>query len=240
MTNDQTTVKERPILFRGELVRKILAGKKSQTRRPVKPQPRERGFISTGWCRCDDCGNDYKRAPKRCKCGCTLFKSNSKIISWEDCPFGAPGDRLWVKEGWRWYSRDRGCGVEGGLEYRADCGHRAVIIQDRIARDRFLSDVAKGLGNKWRHPNHMPRYASRLTLEITDVRVERLCSISEEDAQAEGYEAWDRDCDSGHTIGQSAAELFQESWDAIYAAKGYGWKDNPWCWVISFRKVDHD
>jgi hypothetical protein len=197
------TMRERPILMSGPMVRAILAGAKSQTRRVVKPQPKiVHGYIGE-WLVTEQ-----------------LFRDGRAGLR---CPFGQPGNsRLWVRETWL---KTTG----GTIWYRAD-GH----------------DIAKG---HWRPSIFMPRWACRLVLELTAVRVERVQDISEADAKAEGvplsngsatgqryYEAWgpDRKCVSHVT----ARLPFTALWDSINAKRGYSWASNPWVWVLTFRRLE--
>lgn len=123
------------------------------------------------------------------------------------CPFGQVGDRLWVRETWG--------PLEGGACYRAS-----------------ESPLCKPDGGKWFPSIHMPRWASRITLEITNIRVERVQDISEDDAMAEGS-PWE-DC------WVSYVQSFESIWDACYSARGLGWDTNPWVWVIDFKMVKVD
>lgn len=206
---------ERPILFRGPLVRAILEGRKTQTRRPVKPQPepgqeiRRRTHPLTDW----------------------WLVKNDRLNTWQGikCPYGQPGDRLWVREtwcparglascvSWKILMSPTGAALAPGIFYRAD----SESIYDR--RDEL----------RWRPSIHMPRHFSRLTLEITGVRAERLQDISEDDYIAEGVKR-----DALHGIGKSLPRAyFVNSWNATYGARGLGWDANPWVWVIEFRRL---
>lgn len=194
-------MKERPILFSAPMVRAILAGKKTQTRRVVKGKP-------LGWLS-DAVGfsPDFVTYPEN-----------------DACPYGQPGDRLWVREAWRAdVALDkyppRECAPNWPLWFEAD---GAAIRADRVANPR---------PGKLRPGMFMPRWASRITLEITDIRVARLQEISEEDARAEGAEPYPhpvhpaREC-LRHVDGFSAL------WESI---NGTGsWDANPWVWVIAF------
>lgn len=119
------------------------------------------------------------------------------------CPYGEKGDGLWVRETWGPY--------EGGVIYRCD-----------------ESPNCKPDGGAWKPSIFMPRWASRITLEITDVRLERLQEISELDARSEGVNPYS--C-------ETALEQFPKLWDSINAKRGYRWETNPWCWCISFNRV---
>lgn len=192
---------ERPILFNGEMVREILAGRKTQTRRPVRPGRR----VPDGWSGDVDM---WALGPDgRWDAGCrTDGGGSATMLRGVTCPFGAPGDTLWVRETWA------PAGVVGdGLEYRAD--------------------NADPLSGRWTPSIHMPRWASRLTLRVTDVRVECVQDISEEDAGREGF---NRD----QTVGgytepwRSARDKFADAWTGVYGADS--WDTNPWVWVVCF------
>jgi hypothetical protein len=217
-------MKERPILFSAPMVRAILAGTKTQTRRIVKPQPdtgtwkyvqpmhgRSPDGVKFGnWREWRVVGEDYPDCEKD-----SFF-----------CPYGELGDRLWVKETW---SMPGGC-----LRYRADC-------------ERANGDVWA-----WAPSIHMRRVHSRIILNITDVRVERLQDISYEDALAEGAMDAAAFCESGEIakvtseIGETAEDTArrlrwpQRDYEAIWTRiNGPGsWDANPWVWVINFRRVE--
>jgi len=167
--------REHPILFSAAMIRAILAGTKTQTRRVIKPQP-------SGM-------DDHRRY--------------LSVLSDVYQKYGRPGDLLWVRETWG--------PCEGGFCYRAD-----------------ESDGAKPDDGRWHSARFMPRFASRITLETTDVRVERVRDISEGDAMCEGAEAG---------LDVTATDRFARLWDLINAKRGYGWDANPWVWVISFKRV---
>lgn len=210
-------MKERPIIFKAAMVQAILEGRKSQTRRVVKPQP----------------------PPRAC-----AYVSDAKEMCWihptiKDhrltCPYGAPGDRLWAKEAFA-PSLDK-----NGIVYRAD---------------------DESLEVKWKPSIYMPRAASRITLEITNVRVERVQDISEADAEKEGltFQQIGKDpfqpniCRTCHEhrnrhVGTCACCFggmgtlfdnrtyrggFKFLWDSIHKN---GWEANPWVWVLEFKKL---
>lgn len=199
-------MKERPIIFSGEMVRAILNGRKTQTRRVVKDQFRKipHGVVSR---RSDDWVHTYS----------TEFRLYLDVIK---CPYGVPGDRLWVRETHIQYA-------DGRCIYKAD--HNDLD--------------AAGLGGMyggWRPSIHMPRSASRLLLEVTDVRVERVQDISEEDAKTEGVAsvgACFRNYSAPDMPFEFARTSFFTLWDSINAERGYGWDANPWVWVVEFKVV---
>lgn len=176
-------MKNHPILFSAPMVRAILDGSKTQTRRAIKPQPR----VLAGELLCwrDDA------------------MTNEELVV--RCPYGAPGDRLWVRETW--------APLTTGYAYRAD------TIWNAPPADR------------WRPSIHMPRLASRITLQITGVRVQRLQEISESDAISEGIG------ESGYqdVFGGNAVAHYHRLWNVI---NGIGsWEENPWVWVVEFKRV---
>lgn len=249
-------MKEGPILFSAPMVRAILEGRKTQTRRVVKPQLRAdtTGFLTglegdllTHW---PINGGDY----------------TGPGIS---CPYGQPGDRLWVRESWQYANwTEEG---EPYIRYAAD-GAQELFDVGQIPDDWFdrLEGIWAGLSTpenyeidnraadrRWRPSIHMPRWASRISLEITDVRVERLQDLSEADAIAEGVDPargvlGDDDMMvpaimSAHDMGNldkpmmpAAIARFVLLWDSING-KNPGvtnWNANPWVWVVSFRRLD--
>lgn len=190
-----TTTKERPILFSGPMVRAILDGRKTQTRRVVKPQPCQQ-MVPVDF---------------------TLDQSSRR---WSDrqslwnCPYGRPGDRLWVREAWaadRCYDHLKPCEIpEGSTIHRGE-------------------EIVSGWHKK-RPSIHMPRWASRIDLEVTGVRVERLQDISERDAKSEGV--WPLPPNPPIRGHQRA---FKALWGHINGSDS--WAKNPWVWVVEFRRI---
>jgi len=163
------------------------------------------------------------------------------------CPYGQPGDRLWVRETWcRWYGGMRngadtanGCEPSGtcGVTYLVDMARKRVenAYWDRIRGHSVLAGFESSHA-KWRPSIHMPRWASRLTLEVTEVRVQRLQEISDADVQAEGVSV--DGTPKALSPESRRATAWRWLWDSINGRrKGCSWSDNPWVWVISFRKV---
>ncbi|HBP4592616.1 TPA: hypothetical protein L5618_004877 [Pseudomonas aeruginosa] len=217
-------MKERPILFTGPMVRAILEGRKTVTRRVVKPQPDFLGSMV-------DPNTPFK----------TLDAGLHARIT---CPYGEPGDRLWVRETWHvgkphdktapadilapLLAEGRGITVlytAGGWQSIGPAGREEPIYPD----DQPLPDWA----GKGRPSIHMPRWACRILLEITAVRVERLQDISEEQARAEGYPA-ERECETGGS-GLDAWLWFRSLWGEINGPEAF--TANPWVWVIEFKRV---
>lgn len=203
-------MKERPILFSGAMVRALLAGTKTQTRRVVKPQP----TMVT-----DRRIEPWSGEPS------TLMQLLEQ--SGKRCPYGQPGDRLWVRESFAHHIHAMGSDRdEDGPFVYAATDHPHLRIDDR-----------------WTPSIHMPRWASRITLEITGVRVERLQGISMEDAKAEG--AWGPD----ESIVGKVAEHFGIDVLAVNPIKAYhmlweqingpgSWAANPWVWVVEFKRLE--
>jgi hypothetical protein len=210
-------MKERPILFNAEMVRAILEGRKSQTRRAVKPQPKMR-YRSLGACRLAERLTDGLIDGQR------TFDSLPESIPTHPehgglirCPYGVAGDRLWVRETWCYASAKD---VKKAL-YRADW-------------------PPHDYGPKWRPSIHMPRWASRITLEVVSVRVERVQDISEEDARAEGCDYDDGKPPEGFDEEDRPIALleFRNLWDSINAKRGLGWNVNPWVWAVEFKPLE--
>jgi len=225
-------VKERPILFSGPMVRAILSGAKTQMRRIVKPQPTKTSGTHRGY-PLPLMANDWAWPHPRTSAATTISNRPNGPLGWEiHCPYGQPGDRLWVREGFTPLpmqaptdkaSRWQICYAAGGAEEReAPAGYNPMLYNYE----------------RWSPSIHMPRWASRITLEITGVRVERLNSISEADAWAEGAAYYS----AGMTGTPSANDddagrvLFRRLWESI---NGPGsWDANPWVWVVEFRRIE--
>lgn len=195
-------MRERPILFSAPMVRAILKGSKTQTRRIVKP-PR----------------NWSDQFPHR-----DPFAMPPAVWWWDgvhdrvgvrqECPYGQPGDRLYVREAWRTTEAldlfpPRDLSPAARIWFETDTPHQP------------------GFG-KFRQGMHMPKWASRMTLEVTNVRVERLNDINEDDAYAEGA----RHSANG---GANAREGFKNLWESINGPES--WSANPWVWVVSFKRI---
>jgi uncharacterized protein YqfB (UPF0267 family) len=186
-------MKEHPILFSEPMVQAILAGRKTQTRRVMKPQPENRSHV----------GSHGKSFP--------FVRTKKGPVK---CPYGEIGDRLWVRETWT--------NICPAISLRKEkCSHR--WLKYRADHDH------SGL---WKPSIYMPRWASRIMLEITGVRVERLQDISEVDAQAEGIDL----SDISELAGKEHRVMFRSLWRDINGS-GF-WDANPWVWVIEFKRVD--
>ncbi|EIW9592270.1 hypothetical protein E5D08_18400 [Klebsiella pneumoniae] len=216
-------MKERGMIFNGEMVRAILDGRKTQTRRIMAPQPAddiERGIFpnpeAIGW-----------KSSLRHKHGSTTAHF---------CPYGKPGDRIWVREAFRVHSRATDVAT---LVYKAS-ERNSWTEQTRRVPVAVCNKPATP--EKWTPSLHMPRWASRILLEITDVRVERLNAISEEDARAEGIiDGGCLNCGEPEPCGcanpdPDATDAFAYLWQSIYGQEN--WNANPWVWAISFERIE--
>ncbi len=196
---------ERPILFSGPMVRAILDGRKTQTRRVVKPQPGGQLFHGMDW-------RWYRSA---------LADEREPIR----CPYGVPGDRLWVRETFALSVVDPDGPPPEDDHENYDVIYRADPDQPGGG---WTDGDGKAIPPPWRPSIHMPRWASRLTLEVVSVRVERLNEISEADARAEGMDA---------DVANSPRVWFMATWNAINAKRA-PWESNPWVWRVEFRRVE--
>ncbi|MFT1010982.1 hypothetical protein [Enterobacter hormaechei] len=215
-------MKERGMIFNGEMVRAIIDGRKIQTRRIMKPQP----------------ANDIARGtfPNTEAYGLvSTMKHKFGSTTAHLCPFGQPGVRIWVRETFRVHSRATDVAT---LVYKSSERQSWTEQTHRVP----VSVCNKpAVIEKWTPSIHMPRWASRILLEITDVRVERLNSISEEEARSEGVgrlrEGFWKNYQPGWTQHQiSARGSFATLWDSIYGSGE--WDRNPWVWVITFKCID--
>ena len=215
-------MKERGMIFNSEMVRAILSGKKTQTRRMINWRQTCATEITcrddgSNWPWSEDCenGGDY----------------------WHDCPFGAVGDRIWVRETWAVVSHafdDDGLMIDYVPDRPAKAVHEKPFGNGYYSGHTiYAADGGFTWGDDdgcvdgrscWKPSIHMPRWASRITLEITAMRVERLQDISVEDAIAEGGTQYFN------------IDWFSGLWAAIYGVES--WQANPWVWVIEFKRVE--
>lgn len=257
-------MKERPIIFSGESVRAILGGTKAQTRRILNPQPEHAQIYDWRGKRLHE--SEYRHWCWRQHVGADNFFDITGQLG-HACPLGIAGDRLWVREAWMPFERAEtmrsvsggpfmptGDYLPGGIGYKADLDKCAQVpvFDGKIT-------VCRTPEGPWKSPIHMPRWASRLTLEVVSVRVEKLQEISVEDVQAEGIvlPCTER---NGHACpllnltasplpGDFSPKLFKDwteadfwrhafaiAWDKIHG-KG-AWMLNPYVWRIEFRRVE--
>lgn len=230
---------ERPILFSGPMVRAILAGRKTQTRRVVKPAHgfEHHNILKVGMPHAYYPWTVWWHGEETDRVGCML-----------ECPFGKPGDRLWVRETWR---RDD---WKGNIAYGDGTIKDTGLLIVRYAADN--KQIYQKRPNKpvpvtpegaWRPSIFMFRELSRITLEIVDVRAERLSEISEEDAKAEGIQvlplqseddpsAWYQSA-PGVNQDRTARGSFIQLWDSINGKRA-PWASSPWVWVVEFKLLE--
>ncbi|HEP0971000.1 TPA: hypothetical protein ACG72F_004258 [Klebsiella pneumoniae] len=242
-------MKERGMIFNGEMVRAILDGRKTQTRRIVKGTDGAVKFCKE-W--------DINGEEIFVVLGEKDHTGMNPVLGAISCPFGAVGDRIWVRE------------TRGVVSHELDEDGRiqpwtpdrpATVIHEMPFGNGYYSghaiyaadgdftwgddDGYEDGRSCWKPSIHMPRAASRILLEITDVRVERLNAISEEDAEAEGidmealYDSQDcYDCIANHNMTgrPTVTGAFKYLWESIYGEEG--WKSNPWVWVIEFKRIE--
>jgi hypothetical protein len=232
-------VKERPILFSAPMVRAILAGRKTQTRRPLKYQP-----------------IDVRRVFMKPEINMSYVENAHGVeIPHCPCPYGKSGDRLWVRENY-WIATNYSYGTDpcgepiktpppsqlrgNPIHFDADgnppnCAN-STYGPNGLRGGHFAAPDPYAIWHK--HPSiHMPRWASRINLEITGVRVERLQDISEDDAQAEGivYCGNGSFDGGGPAMGPTASHAYMRLWNSINGQRS--WEANPWVWVIEFKRV---
>ncbi|HHT0500848.1 TPA: hypothetical protein ACTW6W_001775 [Raoultella ornithinolytica] len=232
-------MKERGMIFNGEMVLALLDGRKTQTRRPIKWRQTRATEIAER--------EDGSKWP--------WSEDEENVCDyWHPCPFGAVGDRIWVRETWAILGNEDGCCIDweeklckadersAARIYRASCEQRPgnyglwSIPDDADWKPHTKDYQYEGA---WRPSIHMPRWASRILLEITDVRVERLNSISQSDAIAEGAPPSHRSIDAvSQQFGYPdfSRSWFGQTWGHIYGDES--WQANPWVWVIEFKRVE--
>lgn len=205
-----SNIKERPILFNGDMVRAILDGRKTVTRREVKKRP-ALDCLAAGF-----------------EPAFLTLPGNADL-----CPYGQAGERLWVRETWARVGNTE----PGYLTYKAT--YPACLPPDLENVPINLRDI----GERWCPSIHMFRKDSRILLEITNVRVERLQNISDAeieregidlDALADGQDRYDM-CHAGS--GADGRPTLQSAWRHLWESTGGDWDANPWVWVIEFKKV---
>jgi hypothetical protein len=223
-TTGVAVMSERPILFSGAMVRAILAGRKTQTRRVVQwPDWANPDEVAELLCRDPHCLEHDREHPKR------------RLR----CPYGRRGDRLWVRERWS--------PAVSSATLPQSFGSLAIARTERAFAFYEADGSMLPPQSRWHPGIHMPRHLSRIVLEVGGVRVERLQDISVRDALAEGLERagnsgkavndWFRADGSAKDGADNARLVFADLWDSINARRGYGWSCNPWVWAIDFRRI---
>jgi len=262
-------VSERPILFSGLMIRAILEGRKTQTRRAITKM---RGCSE--WIVGDRILDTQAML--------THAQSTNAALRCDDlCPLGQPGERLWVREAWRiaslpvddcpaiqyradnsiewrdpldpifnWDAKYEDWFERMNLQLIEDCERAGLEVN--INEDMAYTWDWDSIPTRWRPSIHMPRWASRITLELTGIRVERIRDITKKDAIEEGIQ-WSEAFPEGYTVGASldpsgmmvggnykfnaysAEQCFAKLWNSINAKRSYGWDENPWVWVVEFQ-----
>ncbi|CAM8468913.1 hypothetical protein [Klebsiella pneumoniae] len=211
-------MKERGMIFNGEMVRAILDGRKTQTRRIMAPQPEPSPRGGHWW------PSNVFKTMLHVEDEMQNGKGGWGGLVGDACPFGDVGDRIWVREAFA-----------SGLSTKSTLAYRATHKREDL-EDGFYDTI------KWTPSIHMPRWASRILLEITGVRVERLNAISEEDARAEGIiDGGCLNCGEPEPCGcanpePDATDAFAYLWQSIYGQES--WNADPWVWVIEFKRVE--
>ncbi|WP_345815330.1 hypothetical protein AAGS40_23425 [Paraburkholderia sp. PREW-6R] len=224
-------MKERPILFSGPMVRALLDGRKTQTRRIVKlPHNNPLGQWEPIPIGGENGGRTAAGETIPLQGGIWHTRTGDSLM----CPHGQPGDRLWVRETWRGVVEINPPGKMTELGVA-----RYVPDQQYCRRVEYLATHGRD-DEPWRPNIHMPRWASRITLEVTGVRVESLEDISEADARAEGVTIEERHM-NGYCAGETrppSIRAFRELWESINGAGA--WTANPWVWVVQFKRVTRE
>lgn len=220
-------IKERPILFSGAMVRALLDGSKTQTRRALRDQVCSPAIMQMA-------GPGYAE----------IVNEHGVHIPGFTCPYGQPGDRLWVRETWLEDPED-----DGTWHYTQYMGCKGSPLSDIPRKFQkpehcIYREGWDGSDLRWRPSIHMPRWASRILLEVVSVRVERLQGISDDDCRAEGISQCDGIASAAHMIDLAGrmggapsieALTYAALWEAI---NGLGsWDANPWVWVVEFKRA---
>lgn len=216
-----TKPKERPILFSAPMVRAILDGRKTVTRRAVN----ERALKNIGYgVQLGECHELPSEGP---------LHPNSIGYYNDFCPYGQPGDRLWVRESWQADSQ-----VDCVAPRELSHGEPIRYPADWDFRQPGCAMIRPG---KIRPSIHMPRWASRILLEITGVRVERLQDITEDQAKAEGVRLYTDHAELGDWWHVEGIETYsadpRKSFELLWSSVGGDWQANPWVWVVEFKRV---
>jgi hypothetical protein len=241
-------IKERPILFSGAMVRAILDGTKTQTRRVLKlPRLSDTSWIESVY---QDGGGNWIAWSSDSPTHAEFTKKAYPNGEGFHCPHGKVGDRLWVRETFFDYGH---WACRSGLwtSEADDPSDWYWASSNDLAKVRYAADdpadiepLNGGYGHRKMPSIFMPRWASRDLLHIKAVRVERVRDISSDDAEAEGVEwklnpngiyQWEGKEGRWHDYPQDA---YRDLWDSINKARGFGWESNPWVWVITYERIE--
>jgi hypothetical protein len=245
-------MKEHPILFSTPMVQAILEGRKTMTRRILKPQPDDDGL----W----DDTNLPRSLQSTLKGWNGSTEETGESREWK-CPYGQVGDILWVRESWNMCPKDQLTPNEFYIERHDGLpeGEWAWVYMAESKEEKHISHPEWGK-KRWKPSTHMPKAACRIYLEIIGIKVERLQDISEVDAIDEGvmsikwdtvlswfprykylHDEWFKRKNGGviekPPLGPSPSQIFQALWQSINGEES--WEENPWVWAITFKKIDH-
>ena len=226
---------EKPIIFSTPMVKAILAGKKSITRRVIKKKYENTDiewFTNKYGTRLVEMQNDAPSGVNSEGKKWTQLKGCREI----KCPYGQPGDILWVRETWAIHDlmlKPKKLNPNNEAWF-----YKRKFSPEMVPHVVYAADYPIGSWKgAWRSSRYMPKVAARLFLKVKDIRVERLQGITEEDAEKEGSEGFWADKETG--IWCSAKDNFRVNiWDSINSKRGYGWDINPWVWVVEFERVE--
>lgn len=213
---------EHPIIMTGESVRAILDDRKTQTRRIVSLRQLPCSYEAVDYgAENGEIVWELGKQPKHYNSGEFAFFDPPFSVDtypwYVKCPYGKVGDRLWVRETWQGFNKLSGSIISNGIpKVNYGRGFWAAYKADNIADPKC----------KWRPSIHMPKWAARIWLEITDIRVERVQDISEADAESEGI-----------ICPEWYSGEFKILWDSINKNRGYGWETNCWVWVVEFKRI---
>jgi hypothetical protein len=202
---------ERPILFSAPMIRSILAGRKTQTRRVIR---------DTGLYAIDDAIH-----------GATVAARERENLLTQS-PIKA-GDTLWVRES---FCAPEGLDKPASVIYRADWSDEDLSASD-AARRRFPEIARAYPDTRWRPSIHMPRSMARILLRVTEVRIERLQEVTPDQCRAEGHPTRPEISNDPEVHDDAARDWFMDLWDTLNEYRGYGWKSNPWVWAITFERI---
>jgi hypothetical protein len=232
-------VSEKPILFSAPMVRAILRGQKTQTRRVVQSSPgQQREWLTRELIDSSPCLSVGQLDDGTW--GARMEHPRGGPLGWVRCPYGGPGGRLWVRETWAAFTPPT---YEYNECEEIDGPPSDMRSESQWVRDEDIVFRADGTSNpnRWRPAIHMPRWASRITLEVTGVRVERLQSITDDAARAEGVSLGELQPATvngapGKVAIYDPVKAFQVLWNQINHER-VRWSSNPFVWVVSFRRV---
>lgn len=222
---------EHPILFKGDMVRAILEGRKTQTRRVIRPQPDNPDKLPIVYAD----GAAYNG-------NCAWSKNGLYPDPFAKCPYGESGDRLWVREAFCLLEYDRNTFMGQEVEKLPKEKPDNVWLEGdpEFDNDYALLFGANGMDEscRYRPSIHMPRWASRIRLEVLAVRVERVQEITLTDVKAEGLkntgDGWGPEGRLGSVAG------FEDLWDSINSKRGFRWHIDPWVWVVEFKRIPNE